>query len=184
MVNIYVPAVVALTKEEIGLFFSDAEDPKLNDLTKIQEFSDYISNKFKLHKKKVTYINRMIVRKLMVYLENPEMAMKGIEFVLGHEIGHYKLKHLEKRTWTEFIVNTATLGIFPMIKSQFEELEADRFSAENFQAEGAIYLYEIIERNENNAPWIDRINLQFFNQMISLTHTSFRNRINQLKNVR
>lgn len=56
--------------------FNGPNDEKLNDLKKIQEFVDWVCNKFDLPKKQVNSDYTLWIKIYLKYMQNPEKAKK------------------------------------------------------------------------------------------------------------
>ena len=116
--QINIPPIYLLKREDIP--FTSADDPALRMGKDLQKFSDKICAKFGLLHKKVTKEDCMSLRLFLKTMENPEMAVNALVFVILHELGHIFHEHeLKMKLYQQELkeshfpaINSLTGGIF------------------------------------------------------------------------
>lgn len=92
---IFVPALCLVDKNELPthLQIIDPLDPRLKDPEWFKQFGLWLEEHLGTKIKSPNFLERESFRLYIKFLQNPEKALKAIQFILGHELGHIVYRH-------------------------------------------------------------------------------------------
>lgn len=86
--EIRVPAFALIDPEEIPVRFrfSRVDDPRFDDTSLLQEYSNWLCDKLEIPRKK---IDKVVFQSHLFFMRNRQKATDATKFVITHELGHY-----------------------------------------------------------------------------------------------
>lgn len=92
------PILSFISPEELPphLRVKSVDDPKLEDDGYFEQLSDWLTTTFSLPKRAVTWEDKQAFKLYVRFMQNPEMAKKGFDFTVHHELAHILHSHAEQ----------------------------------------------------------------------------------------